>query len=81
MFHLEGFSTQLRSVFGTTVTFARNLGLHIIDLPVNMGDKPNTRSSFLEAEMGRRVWWSVVTLDWYEKMPQHPFFGFVKVLS
>ncbi|VUC27757.1 unnamed protein product [Clonostachys rosea] len=63
LFHLEGFSTQLRSVFGTTVTFARNLGLHVIDLPVNMDYKPNTRSSVLAAEMGRRVWWSVVTLD------------------
>ncbi|CAH0028757.1 unnamed protein product [Clonostachys rhizophaga] len=72
LFHLEGFSTQLRSVFGTTVTFARNLGLHVIDLPVNMDYKPNTRSSVLAAEMGRRVWWSVVTLDWYEYMPQHP---------
>lgn len=64
LFHLEGFSTQLRSVFGTTITFARNLGLHVIDLPVSMDYTPNPRSSVLAAEMGRRVWWSVVTLDW-----------------
>lgn len=64
LFHLEGFSTQLRSVFGTTVTFARNLGLHVIDLPGSMDSTPNPWSSVLAAEMGRRVWWSVVTLDW-----------------
>lgn len=63
LFHLEGFSTQLRSVFGTTVTFARNLGLHVIDLPQSTNHK-KPRSSVLATELGRRVWWSVVTLDW-----------------
>ncbi|KAL4880670.1 hypothetical protein BJY04DRAFT_219139 [Aspergillus karnatakaensis] len=76
LFHLDGFSTQLGSVFGTTVTYARSLGLHIIDLPRSMDGTSNPHPGGLAAEMGRRVWWSVVTLDWLLAQRCYPLGGF-----
>lgn len=57
--NLEGFSRRVRSWYSTSVLLARELGLHRIDHPRN-----NKFMTHKEAEIGRRVWWYVVSCEW-----------------
>jgi hypothetical protein len=44
---------------------ARDLSLHKIDAPTNHGPGSPNQGNTLETEIKRRVWWHVVSSDWY----------------
>jgi hypothetical protein len=56
---LEGFWRRCRSLHNMALLLARDLSLHCIDLP----SKAHLASS-VQAEIGRRVWWHLVSTDW-----------------
>ena len=59
LLNAEGFSARAHSYFTANVSRARDLLLHKIDAP-----GPRTRQDAVDAEIGRRVWWHIVTIDW-----------------
>lgn len=67
---LEGTSRRVWELLATATTLARHLGLHRIDQPSNCGPLHTTPSpspcNVVQAEVGRRVWWYLAALDWYE---------------
>ncbi|KAF2176730.1 hypothetical protein K469DRAFT_812559 [Zopfia rhizophila CBS 207.26] len=56
---VDGISRRCRSFTNMALSFARELGLHCIDHPSN-AHLANT----VQAEVGRRVWWWLVSCDW-----------------
>ncbi|KAG5966836.1 hypothetical protein E4U56_001181 [Claviceps arundinis] len=60
--YMEGSSVRNRNLSSTSITMARELGIHRIDLP---GEKRSPAfKSEIEVEIARRVWWDNATLDW-----------------
>lgn len=60
--YMEGSSVRNRNLGSTSITMARELGIHRIDLP---GEKRSSAfKSEIEVEIARRVWWDNATLDW-----------------
>lgn len=59
LFNLEGYSRRSRSLYNMSLLQARELGLYCLDHP----SKAKTNTA--QAEMGRRVWWYLVSCDWY----------------
>ncbi|KAJ4369886.1 hypothetical protein N0V83_005650 [Neocucurbitaria cava] len=57
--NLEGVSLQYRSLISTGLLLGRELGFHRIDQESNAAT-----ANTLQAEMGRRVWWYLVSTDW-----------------
>lgn len=57
--NLEGHSLQHRSLISDGLLYSRELKLHRIDDPTNL-----PKSDTIQMEMGRRVWWYLVTIDW-----------------
>lgn len=57
--NIEGISRRCRSLWNMSIQLGRELGLHCLD-------HPNISNSFTpaEKEIGRRVWWYLVALDW-----------------
>ncbi|KAK7182325.1 hypothetical protein DPSP01_002374 [Paraphaeosphaeria sporulosa] len=55
----KGFSRRCWFLMNNALALAREIGLHCIDHPSN-ADRANTA----EAEVGRRVWWYLVSTDW-----------------
>jgi hypothetical protein len=55
---LEGFWRRCRSLHGMGILLARDIGLHCIDLP------SKAHANSVQAEIGRRVWWHLVSTDW-----------------
>jgi hypothetical protein len=57
--NIEGISRRCRSLWNTSIQLGRELGLQCLD-------HPNIPNSFTpaEKEIGRRVWWYLVALDW-----------------
>ncbi|KAG5948247.1 hypothetical protein E4U59_002048 [Claviceps monticola] len=61
--YMEGSSVRNRNLGSTSITMARELGIHRIDLP---GEKRSSVfKSEIEVEIARRVWWDNATLDWF----------------
>ncbi|KAG5993693.1 hypothetical protein E4U52_001758 [Claviceps spartinae] len=61
--YMEGSSVRNRNLSSTSITMARELGIHRIDLP---GEKRSSAfKSEIEVEIARRVWWDNATLDWF----------------
>ncbi|KAG6170167.1 hypothetical protein E4U51_001050 [Claviceps purpurea] len=61
--YMEGSSVRNRNLGSTSITMARELGIHRIDLP---GEKRSSAfKSEIEVEIARRVWWDNATLDWF----------------
>lgn len=58
--NLEFFFRRSRYLLNTALMLARELGLHCIDLPSH-ADAANTAY----AEMGRRLWWYLVSSEWF----------------
>lgn len=58
--NLEGVSLQYRSLVSTGLLLGRELGFHRIDQESNAAT-----ANTLQAEMGRRVWWYLVSTDWF----------------
>ena len=60
LLNMEGFSRRCKSFFNMALLLARELGLHVLDHPSNakLANSPRT-------EMGRRVWWYLVSSDWF----------------
>ncbi|KAG8425502.1 hypothetical protein J3458_002197 [Metarhizium acridum] len=61
--YIEGSSVRARSLISTSVAMARDLGFHRIDHP---GNKPGSldTDSEMDMEIGRRLWWDLVAIDW-----------------
>ncbi|KAK3324192.1 hypothetical protein B0T19DRAFT_224628 [Cercophora scortea] len=57
----QGISLRYRSLLSTALVMGRELGLHRCDHPNNL--KINQRNP-VRVEMGRRVWWYLVSTDW-----------------
>ena len=57
--NMEGCSYRYRFLVNLALMMSRELGLHRIDHPDNAGSF-NT----IEAEVGRRIWWYLVSSDW-----------------
>lgn len=55
----KGFSRRCWFLFNTALCLARELGLHCIDHPSN-----SAHANTAESEIGRRVWWYLVSSDW-----------------
>ncbi|KAG5970120.1 hypothetical protein E4U55_001839, partial [Claviceps digitariae] len=58
--YTEGSSVRNRSLVSTSISMAREMGIHRIDLP---GQKRLGTNSAIEVEIARRVWWDNVTID------------------
>ena len=62
--NIVGITSQARYLFATATSTAWQLSLHRIDHPNNAGlDLPQSNS--IRAEICRRVWWYLVSTDWY----------------
>ncbi|KAH7176769.1 hypothetical protein EDB81DRAFT_773544 [Dactylonectria macrodidyma] len=65
LFNLEGISPTARAMLARAIFLSRELGLHRIDHPDTdsfcQKYPPLTR---LTAEVGRRLWWHLVGVDW-----------------
>jgi len=57
---LEGFSRRCKSLFNMALLLARELELHFLDHPSSI-----KLANSAQAEMGRRVWWYLVSSDWF----------------
>ncbi|EWZ93990.1 hypothetical protein FOWG_06627 [Fusarium oxysporum f. sp. lycopersici MN25] len=65
IFHFEGLTSRGSTVLAQTIAMCRQLGLHRIDHPgdrTSLQDNPSLYG--VRAEVGRRVWWRLATLDW-----------------
>jgi hypothetical protein len=64
LLNMEGFSRRCKSLFNMAFMLARELGLHFLDQPSNakLGNPA-------QIEIGRRVWWFLVSADWYFAHP------------
>ncbi|KAI9039781.1 uncharacterized protein KD926_009124 [Aspergillus affinis] len=73
--HLEGPSARYRDLITSAITMARELGLHRIDIPNDADATDECSRDPLEAEVGRRVWWYLVSTDWMFSQYTGPFKG------
>lgn len=62
--NLEGISIRARSALSKATIMARELGLHRIDHPNNSIVGHLAGCSELQLEVGRRVWWYLMSTDW-----------------
>jgi len=58
--HHEEISASFHSILSVALQMARTLGLHRLDHP-----SATTNFKHIDAEVGRRVWWYLVSCDWY----------------
>lgn len=62
--HIEGISVQTRGLLATSISMAREMGLHRIDLSSHNSPSSSNLRSSTEVEIARRLWWDLVVLDW-----------------
>lgn len=62
--HLEGLSQRNRGLLASSLLMAREIGLHHLDGPKEEDSVSDEFSSAIETEIGRRIWWDLVSLDW-----------------
>lgn len=60
-----GIRAQARHLLFTAISVARELCLHRIDHPHNSEFANALPPDSVRAEMGRRIWWYLVSTDWY----------------
>lgn len=60
--HVEGLSRRNRALLAASVLLAREMGLHRLDTVENPASANLGTSA--DAEIARRLWWDVVSLDW-----------------
>lgn len=66
-YNLEGFTSRARAILSQGLQTAKELALHRLDSPaaVRRREITPTIESMIETEMKRRVWWHLVSTDWY----------------
>lgn len=66
-YNLEGFTSRARAILTQGLQTAKELALHRLDSPaaVRRREAAPTIESMIETEMKRRVWWHMVSTDWY----------------
>ena len=67
-YNLEGFTSRARAVLTQGLQTGKELALHRLDSPaaVRRREIAPTIDSLIETEMKRRVWWHMISTDWYE---------------
>ncbi|KAK4057475.1 hypothetical protein OIO90_001544 [Microbotryomycetes sp. JL221] len=65
-FNIDEQSDAAWSILGTAIKVAQNIGLHRLGAETEARKQlwPEAWKSFAKREMGRRVWWALVMLDW-----------------
>ncbi|KAL5354336.1 hypothetical protein ACLOAV_000425 [Pseudogymnoascus australis] len=63
IYNNNGFSATCRLLHSNTITMARDLSLHRIDIP-HRRHKPDSEADIAADETKRRIWWYVVSTDW-----------------
>ncbi|TWU76405.1 hypothetical protein ED733_006744 [Metarhizium rileyi] len=61
--YIEGSSVRTRSLIFASIAMAHQMGFHRMDLPGNKSGNSGLESK-LEREIGRRLWWDLVSIDW-----------------
>lgn len=61
-YNIEGCSSRFRMLQSSAVSLGRDIGLHLIDSP---NFRSGQRDSISTKEMKRRLWWYIVSTDWY----------------
>ncbi|KEQ95004.1 hypothetical protein AUEXF2481DRAFT_40259 [Aureobasidium subglaciale EXF-2481] len=59
MQNFEGLSKKFWLLHCTSITLAKDLSIHVLDLPSRV--KPGNK---IEGEVKRRIWWYLATTDW-----------------
>jgi hypothetical protein len=57
---ISGFSRRCKSLFNMALLLARDAGLHVLDHPSNASS-----ANLARTEIARRLWWHIVSSDWY----------------
>lgn len=72
-YNLEGFTSRARAILSQGLQTAKEMGLHRLDSPavVRRREAAPTIESMIETEMKRRVWWHMVSTDWYDRLPKY----------
>lgn len=70
VYHLEGFSARIRSLFSSAIAMAREISLHVVDRQDASSHQRESVMSVVETEMKRRIWCFLVATDWYD-LPPH----------
>ncbi|OBT90022.1 hypothetical protein VE02_01624 [Pseudogymnoascus sp. 03VT05] len=63
IYNNNGFSATCRLLHSNTITMARDLSLHRIDIP-HRRHKTDSEADIAEDETKRRIWWYVASTDW-----------------
>ncbi|KAF4960422.1 hypothetical protein FSARC_10482 [Fusarium sarcochroum] len=64
-FYFDGLTSHGSTTLAQSIAMCRQLGLHRIDHPSDKAcPQDNSGLHGVSAEVGRRVWWRLVTLDW-----------------
>jgi hypothetical protein len=62
----EGISARSRSIISRAISMGLELGLNRLDhLPQRVNSWQFPTFNRMKAEVGRRVWWHLVGIDWY----------------
>ncbi|KAH8809213.1 hypothetical protein F5884DRAFT_794829 [Xylogone sp. PMI_703] len=62
--HSEGFSTTFHLLRNTGLVLGRQNGFHLIDT-VQSSAKRSSTADLINLEIQRRLWWHIVTCDWF----------------
>jgi hypothetical protein len=63
--YLNGLTSQGAVTLAKTIAMCRQLGLHRIDHPSDKASPQDNPDLYgVRAEVGRRVWWRLATVDW-----------------
>lgn len=78
-----GAVATLRTLSGTITHAARMLAIHQVDSRANKKRREGTQVDWAELEVKRRLWWHIVSTDWYEvPIPiQHSATNTIRILS
>ncbi|KAM0546937.1 hypothetical protein ACHAPJ_010597 [Fusarium lateritium] len=64
-FYFDGLTPHGSTTLAQTIAMCRQLGLHRIDHPRDKASSQDVSGLYgVNAEIGRRVWWRLATLDW-----------------
>jgi hypothetical protein len=61
-----GAIATLRTLTATVMHTARAMSLHQVDSPLNKKQRESTQVDWAELEVKRRIWWHIVSTDWYD---------------
>lgn len=64
--NFEGFTSRVRCLHSLALSMSKDLSIHQLDSPRNirrLAEKPQT--NYIDLEVKRRIWWYLVTTDWY----------------